>query len=189
MSKSEGFTLVEVIAVIIIIGVIMLVAVPSYTEYVASSRKSAYVSNVKSYVESARGGAYSKLYGALPESDELLVIPYSILKLEKNNENKSPYAPYVVDRSYIVMVGRATIDNLSVVYDYYVVFVDENNNGINNVASTRLDRKDVLVLPNPGAIPTVASLSNGSKKLTYNSITYSKCSTDGRGGAILMCAD
>ena len=185
MSNEKGFTLVEVIAVVIIIAVIMLIAVPSYSEYVASSRKSAYISDVKAYVESTKSGAYSKLYGSLPEKGEILVVPYTSIKLEKNTNDKSPYAPYVKEKSYIVIVPRSTKGaNVSLVYDYYVIFIDQQNNGIDNIVSTKLDRKSVVTIANPANVATIAELKNGSKKLIYDGITY-KFTSD-RTNAILM---
>ncbi len=40
--RSFAFTLIELLAVIIILGVLMLVAIPSITSYIGNSRKSPY---------------------------------------------------------------------------------------------------------------------------------------------------
>jgi prepilin-type N-terminal cleavage/methylation domain-containing protein len=47
LRKKKGFTLVELLAVIVILAIILAIAVPSITNMVANSRKAAFESNVK----------------------------------------------------------------------------------------------------------------------------------------------
>ena len=69
MKNNKGFTLVETIAVIIILGVILSIAVPSITNVVKSTNKNrmisdaeTFVSEVKEYVESDTIGNTSNEY-------------------------------------------------------------------------------------------------------------------------------
>ena len=41
--KNKGFTLIEIISVIIIIGVIMVIAVPSVSSYITNARKDTFI--------------------------------------------------------------------------------------------------------------------------------------------------
>ena len=52
--KKGAFTLIELLAVIIILGVIMIIAIPSVTKYISNSRKNAYIDTAKNLVGSAR---------------------------------------------------------------------------------------------------------------------------------------
>ena len=69
MKNNKGFTLVETIAVIIILGVVLSIAVPSITNVVKSTNKNrmisdaeTFVSEVKEYVESDTIGNTSNEY-------------------------------------------------------------------------------------------------------------------------------
>ena len=67
MRNEKGFTLIELIAVIIIIGVLMMVAIPSVTTLISNSRKEVYVSNAKKYIEQSKikvvtDGKYSEYF-------------------------------------------------------------------------------------------------------------------------------
>ena len=51
---SKGFTLVELLAVIVIMGILMMVAIPSVSRVIENSRKDTYVDIAKSYANAAR---------------------------------------------------------------------------------------------------------------------------------------
>ena len=51
---SKGFTLVELLAVIVIMGILMMVAIPSVTRTIENSRKDTFVDIAKSYANAAR---------------------------------------------------------------------------------------------------------------------------------------
>ena len=54
MRNNKGFTLVELLAVIVIMGILMMVAIPSVTRTIENSRKDTFVDIAKSYGNAAR---------------------------------------------------------------------------------------------------------------------------------------
>ena len=52
--KKKGFTLIELIAVIIIIGFLSAIAIPTVTKYIMQSEKTVYVSFEKTMIEAAK---------------------------------------------------------------------------------------------------------------------------------------
>ena len=54
MKNNKGFTLVELLAVIVIMGILMMVAIPSVTRTIENSRKDTFVDIAKSYANAAR---------------------------------------------------------------------------------------------------------------------------------------
>lgn len=181
--KNKGFTLIEILSVIIILGIIMLIAVPSYTAYINSSRKSGFYTDITSYIESLKGTIIMNDYGTLPEVGEILVIPVMIngkenIKLEKSTNGKSPFGTYNSDKCYLVVVPRATKGGAtdSVVYDYYAVFLDRKGYGVNNVASTRLSKTSVGRITNEAEVVSLKDISIGGKALIYDGINYIYCS-------------
>ena len=67
--KKKAFTLIELLAVIIILGVLMLVAVPSVTGYISNSRKEAYINTAKEYVNSF--GLEMEVIESVPVSEDI----------------------------------------------------------------------------------------------------------------------
>ena len=54
MRNNKGFTLVELLAVIVIMGILMMVAIPSVTRTIENSRKETFVDIAKSYGNAVR---------------------------------------------------------------------------------------------------------------------------------------
>lgn len=72
MRNQEGFTLIEIIAVLVLLGILAAVAVPKYFDMQESARKRAADSAVAegvAQVNMAYGSAFMKL-GAAPTRDE-----------------------------------------------------------------------------------------------------------------------
>ena len=119
MRNKKGFTLIELLAVIIILGILMIIAIPAVTEYISSSRKSAYITTASRYIDGVR----NKINAAeIPVYDKetTYYIPGSCVSMEKGG--KSPYGDW---KEYYVVV---TYDGTG--YDYYWTSRDETNTGI-----------------------------------------------------------
>ena len=69
--KRKGFTLIEVIAVIIIIGVLALVTVPAVARYITSSKNKTYVA----YEENLKVAAQNKVTTCVGENDDSCNLP------------------------------------------------------------------------------------------------------------------
>ena len=132
----------------------MIIAIPAVTEYISSSRKSAYITTASRYIDGVR----NKINAAeIPVYDKetTYYIPGSCVSMEKGG--KSPYGDW---EEYYVVV---TYDGTG--YDYYWTSRDETNTGIyltyqdlldvdrieNNVTSISTnigvgDREKILVL-------------------------------------------
>ena len=54
LSNKKGFTLVELLAVIVIMGILMMVAIPSISRVIENSRKDTFVDIAKSYANAAK---------------------------------------------------------------------------------------------------------------------------------------
>ena len=97
MKNNKGFTLVETIAVIIILGIVLSIAVPSITNVVKSTNKNrmisdaeTFISEVKEYVESDTIGNTSEKY------------TYTLDDIkDKTKLSKSPYGEEYKEKSYV----------------------------------------------------------------------------------------
>lgn len=59
MKNKKAFSLIELLAVVIIMGILLLIGVISVTEYISESRKDTYLTNARLHVDAAR-----RMYGA-----------------------------------------------------------------------------------------------------------------------------
>ena len=149
--KKNAFTLIELLAVIIILGVLMIIAVPSVTSYISSSRKSAYVDTARQVIGSTRNMVNEGKLG-MYDTSATYYIPTSCIKLENGSEAESPYGKF--ERAFVVV----SYDGQG--YDYYWTSVDDSGQGIkiitkladldNDKLSSDLDGTDIVVENLPG---------------------------------------
>lgn len=135
MNNSErAFTLIELLAVIIILGLLMLIAIPSVTTYINNSRREAYIDTAREYIMGATNLVNS---GALDIYDPSVTyyIPSTCIPLETGGT--SPYGGKF-DPAYIVV----TYDNDS--YNYYWLSRDAQSMGINKVTSSNKLKADLI---------------------------------------------
>ena len=118
-STKRAFTLIELLAVIIILGVLMIIAIPSVTSYINSSRKSAYITTAQNFVDSARVMVNSGKYG-MYDPDVTYYIPKACVSLEKGGD--SPYGE--LNDAYVAVTYRGNS------FDYYWISRDETHQGI-----------------------------------------------------------
>lgn len=136
--NKKGFTLIEVMAVLIILGVILLIAVPAVSTYIVSSRKSNYYTTANSYVDTIIGYYDMKEFGSLLKKNEIMIVPIKDITLEKGGSNETPFGEIDYGKSYIVITYNGTKTS------YYVNMYDSSGYGIFNVKSDNLSSKSVI---------------------------------------------
>ena len=168
MKNRKGFTLIEVISVIIIIGIIMLIAVPNVTDYIFGSRRSSYATDIHAYIETVRAEYESREYGPLLRDNEIMLVPIQIVILEKGDSGRSPFGEYDYTKSYIVIVPEKGG------YQFYANVVDKEKFGVINVSYSVLDRSSILD-DATAIIPWGTYGKDSSTTFTYNEKDYAWC--------------
>ena len=119
MKSKKGFTLVELLAVIVILGVLLLIAVPSITKLITKNKEEIFIINAKNYINQAK---------LLNDDFEKDLKIYNINQLTDNLT--SPYGGIVSGK--VAAVKNAQTKK----YDYYIFMEDTSNNVIGNITFT-----------------------------------------------------
>ena len=95
--KKKGFTLLELLAVIVILSLILVIAVPSVNRYIKQSKEKAYNTQISTIIEAAQAYA-SANSGLLPRKEEFVVKitlgqlkSSGLIKEEVKNPNDDKY--------------------------------------------------------------------------------------------------
>ena len=111
--NNKGFTMIEILTVVIILGVLMVVSIPSVSQYIIESRKDTYVSTVKGYVNALKYKINNSEY-VFGNRDTTYYVHVNNIPLEKGGD--SPFGEW--EDAYVAV----TFDGLE--HTYYWVSKD-----------------------------------------------------------------
>ena len=161
MKRNEkGFTLVELLAVIVILGLLMAIAIPSVTKYITQSRKKTLLSTMDSYVTAVTTAVNDNEFGALSNQDIMYYIPVSddennsCVSLEKGGTD--PFGNWV--EAYVAV----NYDASKYSYDYYFTFYDDAGYGMELTSIDNLKESGNLITnPSPVNASNITTQTNG----------------------------
>lgn len=165
MNNKKGFTLIEVLSVIIIIGILMIIAVPAVSKYIDRSNKASYASDVLAYVETIRSEYEMKEYGEYLSGDELMIVPIKYITLEKGDTGNSPYGEYDYSKSYVIIAPERKG------FQLYATVVDETGVGVIQKGSNELNR-DAVQEDIGDSILQYETYAGEDSTLSFNGKTY-----------------
>lgn len=105
--NKKGFTLVELLAVIVILGVIMLIAIPSVGTIIKNSRENSFISSGKMYISTAQ----NLIAGEISSTENYCI---SVSTLNGGKKDKSPIDSKKTITGYVL----AKYDTTNKRYDY-----------------------------------------------------------------------
>ncbi len=168
LKNKKAFTLIELLAVIIILGILMIIAIPAVTNYISESRKSAYIDTAKQVISGAKNLVNS---GKLDIFDTEVTYYIPAKCVPSENGLQTPYGEFV--QAYVVI--QYTGNN----YDYYWTSIDSSGIGIKDVVSyEELDTDIIESNLSPDLIKTDVLKGNTSKTLVLDGNSC-KVFTDG----------
>lgn len=132
MKNRRGFTLIEILAVIIILGVIMTVAITGVSSYILNSKKEAYIVSARQYVTNAKMNLNTFVY-SFKDLDTTYYVHINNLMEEKKSD--SPFGKWI--DAYVVVTFNGKT------HDFYWVSVDETGNRVNLTKSDELNKDKV----------------------------------------------
>ncbi|MBE6158160.1 MAG: type II secretion system protein [Firmicutes bacterium] len=146
--NQKGFSLIELLAVIVIMGILMLVGIPAVKKYVTNSKKDVYVNAVQTYVKATKTAFENE---DLTCSDTLkgnYFIYFSQLDSVMEDKAKSPFTKKGMNGMIIFSVndGKISDDGIK------VAVRDDSGIGFARCAYVSVTRKSLAKYVSTGQI-------------------------------------
>lgn len=126
--KNKGFTLVELLAMLVVLGVLMTVAIPNIAGILNNQKKNTLKTDVTTMVETAKIKIAKNSLMVKPQDGECVVFSLDYLN-DNDNINSGPNGgAYEQYESFIIYARNIRNNDDPVKYSYYVRLI-ENNNG------------------------------------------------------------
>lgn len=135
--KQKGFTLVELLAVMVILGIIMVIALPNVTGILSKNRNSTYIEDAKKLATTAEYKLRGSSTGIIKPTNGQCVI-MNLAYLDNSEFEEPPYGgEYLKNKSYVVIKKNGAE------FEYYVQLLEQieagkNLRGISLMKSTDL---------------------------------------------------
>jgi prepilin-type N-terminal cleavage/methylation domain-containing protein len=176
---KKGFTLIEIIAVVVILGVLALIIVPSVSGYIANTRKETYKAHEKTMTEAAKSMTIETINGkddfTLPKtgSSEEVYLD-ELIEKEYTNELQDPASNGMCNESMsyvkIVNTGESNYEYKACLYCGGYITDDPDCADLKDVEDT--------------TPPTCGTITGESTDWTNNSRTISIGCTDAESGCV-----
>ncbi len=183
--KKKAFTLIELLAVIIILGVLMIIAIPAVTSYISNSRKSAYIDTAKQVIGATRNIVNSGKLNVFDE-DVTYYFPTKCVPVENGKEAESPYGKFT--KAYVIVIYEN--NNFS----YYWTSVDSSQIGIKGIIPyNELNEDDIESNVKENEISSDIGIDGRSKTALLSSncktFEYENARPDGLSGEVIALAN
>ncbi len=167
--KKNGFTLIEILAVIIIMGIIGLIGVATISGNTEDARKSVFVNIARNFAESARSMRGNDKLPHDPKNGEVLLMRVDSLNgVDEIDDYSTPYGELSLNYCYVMLVNNN--NNIK----YYVTLLDNTDHMVFFEEYSILDKTSVISgdSEKKDKIVNFGELSLG-KKLTIDGVEYS----------------
>ncbi len=135
MKNKKGFTLVELLAVIVILGLLMAIAIPSVTKYITQSRKKTLATSIQAYIDAVITQVNDGEYH-FTDSNKIFAVPIECIPLEKGGTN--PFGEWIQSSKEYWAYVLVQYDNINYNYLYGFTFKDSAGYGMYPLTTTKM---------------------------------------------------
>lgn len=140
--NKKGFTLVELLGVIVILGIVLTIAIPAVSNYIDKSKREGFVTVLREYVAAVQKGIASEEYIPPIDNNEVLIVSLDLIPLDKGKKESSYQSEWIKSKSYVVVINTGTADEVQ--YEYFVAGQDEDNHAIPLMHVDNVNRTEVI---------------------------------------------
>ncbi len=165
--NKKGFTLVELLAVIVILGIIMLIAIPSIAGIITNARKDSFVQSMGQYIKAVHTMDISQTVERQYDPTKATVVSLRAVDLDNKEGDKATStfgaawdASDTETRAYVVIWNRRTAADPD--FKYYFAAADMAGNCIALTLEGDAERTDIQT----GC--TITPINENTSTLTIN---------------------
>lgn len=138
MQNKKGFTLVELLAAVVILGILSAVAIPSIMKVISNNRDKLYRQDAKKMVTLAEVGIRNGTFKKLGKGDCILI---TLNGLNTSELKKAPNGGAYSTQNSFVIVKRKNDNTSSGMpqYEYHVRLVEKYNNNYRGIEYAKID--------------------------------------------------
>ena len=163
-NKKRGFTLVELLSVIVILGLLIAIAIPNITKYITQSRKKTLATTISKYIDSGMVSVNNGEY-IFNDSNVIYAIPIECIPMERGGDN--PFGEWLqVNNEYWAYV-LVQYNSEEFSYNYGFTFKDSSGYGMHPVSLEDMDIKGRNVLTNLNLVQPRTGLASNFSTLDY----------------------
>lgn len=139
-NNKKAFTLIELLAVLVILGVLIGIAIPKVTQYINKSKKDGFVSTGSFFVETMKSDFTSEFYPLPIRNNDVTIVTFDLANLDNKDKKSAFGGTYVNNKSYVAVVNVGT--GVDPEYKYYVAMQDSKGYAfpLTNISSLTTDR-------------------------------------------------
>ena len=140
--NRKGFTLVELLGVVVILSIVLTIAIPAASNYIDSSKREAFADVLSEYVDAVRKGLAAEDYTAPIDFNQVLIVSLESIPLDKGKFSSSFDSEWVKSKSYVAVVNTGTPNNIE--YTYLVAGQDKDRHAIPLMNIDDVNRSEVI---------------------------------------------
>lgn len=141
--NTRAFTLIELLAVIIILAILMTLAITSMSGYITNARKDTFITTAQSFAGSARLSFVNGDYGEIGRG-QCIAVKTKNIALESGSKDSPFGKPYQEQASYVVIRNISSATEETDKYEYYVQMADSSGNGFGLMREADVERGNVI---------------------------------------------
>lgn len=143
--KNNGFTLVELLAVIVILGILMIVAIPNVSRIITQSKKETIITSISNYI----GGVTNQVNGmkyTFKKDNTIYAVPIECISLERGGS--SPFGKWhqANDAYWAYLLVQYNTEKSSYIYGF--TFRDSAGYGMIPTTIDKIDKKGSQIKQN-----------------------------------------